>query len=104
MLAGPIATSVVLLLLQLAAFRRHEHVSFLLLAVSTTCGLLYIATALLRYWLGPSAIDAWLYYLLPIFLSGQMVLGIWGVVALFRSYRDLSAAADLSRNHSGDGA
>jgi hypothetical protein len=39
-LASTFITQLVMLSLQVRAFREHRHVSFLLLSVSTTCALL----------------------------------------------------------------
>ena len=86
------ASTVVLLVLQIRAFRRHSHLSFALLSVSTVCALLYFATAeimgLFAYKAQPTPV--WLYPCGAAFLVFQVIFGMWGTISLFRAYRRLS--------------
>jgi hypothetical protein len=98
-------TFVVFFWLQLSALRRHGHVSFLLLLIATGCGLLSAGIAMLGRWLGAAAEFPTLFYYVPgLFLLGQMLLGIWGTVLLFRSYGALSDAAGARRDNAGHDA
>jgi len=91
--------------LQLSALRRHGHVSFLLLLIATACGLLSAGISMLGRWLGVAAeFPALFYYVSGFLLLGQMLLGIWGTVLLFRSYGALSDAAGVRRGNAGHGA
>ena len=91
---GAVAMEIVLLWLQLRAYLRHRHLSFLLLSVSTISGLLYFGLYSAPY-IVPAA--ASYYHILIIlsagFFAAQVVLGIWGTAALFGSYRALAAAS-----------
>jgi len=86
------ASAVVLLVLQIRAFRRHSHLSFALLSVSTVCALLYFAIAeimgLFAYKALPAPVS--LYPCGATFLVFQIIFGMWGTISLFRSYRRLS--------------
>src|SRR4029077_19039554 len=88
MQAASFASAVVLLVLQIRAFRRHSHLSFALLSVSTAFALLYFAIAeimgFLAYKSPPT--PAWLYPFGAAFLAFQIIFGIWGTISLFRSY------------------
>jgi hypothetical protein len=90
--AASFATTVVLLVLQLRAYRRHRHVSFGLLSASTVGALLYFViwqiTAVLANKASPTPI--WLYVCATAFLLSQMIFGLWGTASLFKSYRRLS--------------
>lgn len=88
-------SAVVLLALQIRAFRRHSHLSFALLSVATACGLLYFATAETMSFLAYKALSTpvWLYPCAAAFLVFQLIFGMWGTISLFRSYRRLSEAA-----------
>jgi hypothetical protein len=77
--------------IQVGAYRRHGHYSFLLLALCSVLNVAYIVLTVLPYVVTPLAA----YY--PSFFTVavcavfiQIPLGVWGTVALFRSYRDLS--------------
>jgi Peptidase C13 family len=91
MQAASFASAVVLLVLQLRAFRRHRHVSFALLSASTVGALLYFAIweimGLLTYKVLPTPI--WLYLCATAFLLFQIIFGMWGTISLFKSYRRL---------------
>jgi Peptidase C13 family len=92
MQAVSFASAVVLLVLQIRAFRRHSHLSFALLSVSTVCALLYFAIAEIMGFLAYKALPTpvWLYPSGAAFLVFQIVFGTWGTIALFTSYRRLS--------------
>jgi hypothetical protein len=92
MQAASLVSAVVLLVLQIRAFRRHSHISFALLSASTACALLYFAIweimGFLTYKTLPSPV--WLYPCAAAFLLFQIVFGMWGTISLFKSYRRLS--------------
>ena len=98
-----LAASIALLTLQARAFRRHGHISFLLLILSTTCGLLYLGSLYtLTYLAGrgdplPDSIPVWWPYIATTLELGQVVLGLWGTASLFSSYGELAAAAASSQ-------
>jgi hypothetical protein len=82
-----------LLLLQLSALRRHRHVSFLILSLSTACGLVGFFFFVIPFWWGPfSASPIALEVLGGTFVILQWVLGLWGTFWLFRSYGELASA------------
>ena len=86
-----VATQLIMLALQLNAFWRHRHYSFLLLAIGTLLALAYM----LFLWmprLVPSlrANFETLYFIALVFAAIQMPLATWGTAALFRSYRRLA--------------
>ena len=90
--AASFASAVVLLVLQIRAFRRHRHVSFALLSATSITALLYLVLwqimALLAYKALPSPL--WLYLLATAFFLLQIAFGVWGTISLFKSYRRLS--------------
>jgi hypothetical protein len=92
--AASFAAAVVLLVLQLRAFRRHHHLSFALLSVSTVAAVLYFfcwqIVAMLTY-KGSSA-PVWLNFLSTAFFLIQIIFGLWGTISLFNSYGELSEA------------
>src|SRR5882757_6104345 len=92
MQAVSFASAVVLLVLQIRAFRRHSHLSFALLSVSTVCASLYFAIAEIMGFFAYKALPtpAWLYPCGAAFLVFQLIFGMWGTISLFRSYRRLS--------------
>jgi hypothetical protein len=100
--AASFASAVVLLVLQIRAFRRHSHISFALLSASTVCALLYFAIAetmgFLTYKALPSPV--WLYPCAAAFLLFQIVFGMWGTISLFKSYRRLSESVPDGTTHS----
>ena len=82
-----------LLCLQVWAFRRYRHFSFLLLAISTTAGLFYFGVFGASYFFPVIAAHYLLFFILAAcFFAVQVVFGIWGTVALFRSYGALVSA------------
>jgi hypothetical protein len=105
MIVATFFTFVVFFWLQLSALRRHGHVSFLLLLIGTGCGLLSAGIGMLGHWLeAPAAIPTFFYYVPGILLLGQMILGIWGTVLLFRSYGALSDAGGVRPGNADHGA
>jgi len=93
-----LGTELTLLCLQVWAFRRYRHFSFLLLAVSTVAGILYFGVFGASYFF-PIIAARYLLFLIigSCFLLVQMVFGIWGTVALFSSYGAL--ASKQTRGH-----
>src|SRR4051812_32925159 len=75
---GVIAQSIIVSL-QIAAFRRHRQHSFLLLSISTICGILVLAATLAVYFVPREPMSwAWLYSLGFLLFSTQAVLGLLG--------------------------
>jgi len=93
-IALTLANGFVLLCLQAAAYRRHHHQSFLLLTLSTITALVSVVVMLI-----PQFVPAARSSFLEISIAGAVlyaiyaVLGIWGVVSLFRSYGALRQGA-----------
>src|SRR5271167_4018567 len=100
MQAASFASAVVLLVLQIRAFRRHSHVSFALLSATSVAALLYLVIwqimALLAYNALPTPL--WLYLCATAFFLLQIVFGMWGTVSLFKSYRQLSERVGGAEN------
>jgi predicted PurR-regulated permease PerM len=94
-----LGASIALLTLQARALRRHGHRSFLLLVLSTTCGLLYLVGLYVLTYLAahgdplPDSAPAVWPYIATILETGQVVLGLWGTASLFSSYGELASAA-----------
>jgi hypothetical protein len=90
---GPLISQVVLLGLQIYAYRRTWHYSLALLVVATVMGLLsaILARVLYSEALYPSLRTA-AYDAIVILYVVHIVLGIWGAAALFRAYIRLSDA------------
>jgi hypothetical protein len=86
-----IAFQTAILFLQCAAYRRHQRPSFLLLAISTSCGIVFLASSLApRFY--PTQI-AVLYTCSFLLFCAQALLGLFGIITLFRDYRRLAEAA-----------
>ena len=84
-------TQLVMLSLQVGAFRRHRHVSFQLLAIATSCGILYVVGDLaFNFAFQKQFASSTFLYVMSAFLVVQMILGVWGTASLFNSYRHLS--------------
>jgi hypothetical protein len=84
-------SALVILSLQVAAFRRHGHRSFLILAISSVSGIIYVALNAPAYFLGidlPTAILLAKIAAVP--QAATLVLSIWGTASLFNSYRQLA--------------
>lgn len=81
---------VVLLGLQLAAYRRHRHASFLVLSLASIVGLAYLAVISLPYFTA----SAWPHAVSLVTVGAVIgvpatLLGIAGTVLLFGAYRGL---------------
>jgi hypothetical protein len=88
----PIATSgvaIALLALEVRAFLRHKHMSFLLLAIATACGLLYLAGLYgLSYYVhlaNQPVPSVWL-YTGAILQAAAILFGFWGTASLIQAY------------------
>ena len=77
--------------LQIRAFRRHGTSSFLLLTISTICGVLMVICGFVPAFL-PFTPISWLsFHLLSfLFFCAQAVTILFGILKLFRDYRDLA--------------
>lgn len=87
MLVLNLANALALLYLQVTAYRRHRHKSFLLLTLSTIVALFSLVVLAIPLFTP----DARAWYT-AIFITGTAlyffyaILGVWGVASLFRSY------------------
>src|SRR5262245_17243877 len=98
-MAAILITQVAMLSLQVGAYRRHGHISFLLLTIATICGLFYLGVSLIRgYWPSRASPPSIFYIGSFVLLFGQMTLGVWGTAALFKSYRQLSDRSTLKNS------
>jgi hypothetical protein len=89
-----LANACALLYLQVVAYRRHHHQSFLLLTYSTLTALLSLGISLIPRFV-PDA-RAWyleFFIVSAVFYFIYAVLGVWGVASLFRSYGALRQGA-----------
>ena len=85
---------VVLLSLQYRALRRTGHYSLRLLCGSTVCGIGAFVASLAPDVISLSDAALWRMYIVTGALTAvQIVLGVWGVAALFRSYIGLTESA-----------
>jgi hypothetical protein len=90
-----IVTQVIILSLQFAAYRRHKHPSFMVLALGTLLSLFYALLILVPRLYPPlrnSYVD--LYFAALALGALQMPIAIWGIAWLFRSYRQLADRAN----------
>jgi hypothetical protein len=93
---GPLIVQIVLLSLQIYTYRRTNHYSLALLAVGTSAGILtsglgkILTSEVLSVRVRAGMLDA-----IVILYCVYMVLGLWGAVALFQSYRLLTDANKL---------
>jgi hypothetical protein len=100
---GPSITQIVLLVLQIHAYRRTSHYSLALLAVAGTAGLLafglvwLLSLEALYPRLRTGVFDA-----MVLSYTAYMVLGIWGAAALFRSYSRLTQDSNVLSHPSAD--
>ena len=108
-LASTLITQLVMLSLQVRAYREHKHVSFFLLSIATTCALLYIVAGQILGYLRDTILapPLWVFACATAFLFVQMIVGVWGTVSLFKAYGRLASPAaideDLTIQISGDG-
>jgi len=88
-------TQLVMVWLQSRAFQQHRHISFLLLSVSTSCGLIYMVAGQILGALRNTifAPPLWLFASVTILVFAQMIVGVLGTASLFRSYGRLSGAS-----------
>ena len=81
--------SIALLIIEVRAFLRHKHASFLLLAAGTACVLLYVAGMYgVSYYVqvgNQSVPNAWLYAGVALQV-GAIVFGFWGTASLIGAY------------------
>jgi len=91
-IALQVGNGIVILYLQLAAYRRNRHSSFVILAVSTVVALACLALMFLPS-LGLMHRSLASYFASVAAYAVYTVLAIWGTVSLFRSYGKLASAA-----------
>lgn len=86
-----IVVGAVMVSLQIGAFRRHKTPSFLLLTISTASGMLMIICGFVPAFLSFSPISWLSFHLLSfLFFCAQAVVGLLGILKLFRDYRQLA--------------
>ena len=84
----------VLLALQLHALRRTGHYSLRLLCYTTVLGMAALTTELVSYVFDFGVSTVWRLAILEVvFGVTQIVLGLWAIAALFRSYIGLYESA-----------
>ena len=95
LLLTPFLAQLVMLTLQLGAYRRYGHASFLVLGIATICGLLFLTFPLAYRWLYGEGWPVFLTWRVAVSsaLLAQAILTVWGTVLLFQSYGRLAAAA-----------
>ena len=88
-------TQLVMVWLQSRAFQQHRHITFLLLSVSTSCGLIYMVAGQILGALRNTifAPPLCLFASVTILVFAQMIVGVLGTASLFRSYGRLSGAS-----------
>jgi ABC-type multidrug transport system permease subunit len=93
-LIAPFLVQLVMLTLQVSAYRRYGHVSFLLLSVATVCGLLVLTIPLAHRWWNGNGMSIPLTWFVgaALALLVQCALTVWGTASLFRSYGALAGA------------
>ena len=93
LLVSAIAFQLSMLFLQARSYRRHRHLSFLLLSISTSAGILYLGVGYLPRVLPDvsSELATGFRVALLLLLLVQLILGFWGTASLFQSYRQLTA-------------
>ena len=94
-MVAPFLVYFVIFTLQWGAYRRHGHLSFLILSSATICGFLFLTVPIAtRWWNGAGMpVSSTWYAILAFVLLAQCVLSVWGTASLFRSYGMLAAAA-----------
>jgi len=103
LLITPFLVHLAMLTLQVGAYRRDRHLSFLVLSVATMCGvIILISTFAIRWWSGSGMpVSSTWYVALASALLVQGVLTVWGTASLFQSYGALAAAVPQSVQPSG---
>ena len=83
--------------IQLAAYRRHGHKSFLILCIASVLALIYCVLAGFPY-LTPLEMPALVLLTAASAIIGasSSLLAVWGTVLLFKSYRNLAEATARS--------
>jgi hypothetical protein len=94
-------TGVILFVLQLRAFRRHRHRSFLLLALGSAAATMFLIAGLVMQAVAPGSRGSLLLYAfsLLVLMPAQCIFGVWGTATLFKSYGHL---ADNARSNTTD--
>ena len=101
LVAAMFLTQAVMLWLQLGASLRHKHRSFLLLAIGSVCGLLYLLINVVPVQMSIEAdIAGPLFWVASALLATQMILSVWGTAELFQAYRTLSLEASQRASES----
>lgn len=100
---NPLIIQVILLFLQIYAYRRTRHYSLALLATGSVIGFLSATLARVLYsgTVYPSLVNG-VYYAMFILYVAYAVIGIWGAVALFRSYIQLTDTNKLVTTPAGN--
>ena len=85
-------TGVILLVLQLRAYRRHRHRSFLLLALGSAAATMFLIAGLVMQAAAPGSRGLLLLYAFSLFvlMPAQCIFVIWGTVRLYNSYGHLA--------------
>jgi hypothetical protein len=101
LLSTPFRVQLVMLTLQVGAYRRHGHVSFLLLTIGTVCGFLFLTIPYAhRWWDGDGMPVSFTWFVISTMaLLAQGVLAVWGTALLFKSYGALAAADPRTTAH-----
>jgi hypothetical protein len=87
----------VLLALQVRAYRLTRHHSLRIVAFATVCAIAATPVAAVPYVIGVSERAQWIMMLWTVgFGVLQMSIGLWGAVALFRSYIELTNACQTT--------
>ena len=93
---GPLIVQIVLFSLQIYTYRRTNHYSLALLSAGSTTGILAtVLSRILNAEVLAAGVRVGMYDAIVILYCVYMVLGLWGAVALFQSYRRLSDANKL---------
>ncbi len=88
-----LACQLTLLTLQLRTYWRTHHYSLRLVAIATLSGIAGLIVGAIPHFVRTDESTGWLILYATIgFSVVQMVVGIWGAVALFRSYIQLTEA------------
>jgi predicted neutral ceramidase superfamily lipid hydrolase len=93
-------TGLVLLVLQIRAFLRYRHRSFLLLALGSAAASMFLIAGLLMHAVAPGSSGSILLYAFSMFvlMPAQCILAIWGTLKLYKSYADLAEHARTGTN------
>jgi hypothetical protein len=88
-------TGLVLLVLQIRAFMRHRHKSFLLLALGSAAASMFLIAGLAMHAMAPGSSGSILLYAFSMFvlMPAQCIFAIWGTLRLYKLYADLAELA-----------